>query len=87
MELYMIAWVILFVFVGIWGTMGLRAVLRRIGGPEATAADDSRFTEAAEEMRLLEARLEQMEEEVAFLRELQTPVDRASLPPSQDGGS
>ncbi len=87
MELYMMAWVILFVFVGIWGTMGLRAALRRIGGPEAKTADDSRFAEAAEERRLLEARLEQMEEEVAFLRELRTPVDRASLPPSGDDRS
>ena len=87
MELYMIAWVIVFVFVGIWGTMGLRAALRRMGGPEAIAADDSRFAEAAEERRLLEARLEQMEEEVAFLQELRTPVDRASLPPSQESRS
>ena len=87
MELYMMAWGVLFVFGGIWGTMGLRAVLRRKSGPEAGSADDPRFAAAAEDRRILEARLEQMEQEVAFLRELRTPVDRASLPPSGDDRS
>ncbi len=87
MEIYMMAWGALFVFGGIWGTMGLRAALRRKSGPEAAAADDPRFAKAAEERRLLEARLEHMEEEVTFLRELRTPVDRVSLPPSQDDRS
>ena len=86
MEIYHMAWGALFVFGGIWGTMGLRAVLRRKSGSEAGSADDPRFA-AAEDMRLLEARLEQMEEEVAFLRELRTPVDRTSLPPSGDDRS
>jgi hypothetical protein len=81
------AWGAFFLFGGVWGTMTLRTVLRRVGGPGSRPADDPQLAQAAEERRLLELRLEQVEEELSFLRELRSPADRPSLPPSGEGNA
>ena len=71
--------VLLVVIAGVWGSMILAAVLRRLSPPRE-GEPDPRIEELQVDYRQLEARLEQLEEEASFLRELRGPEPPAELP-------
>lgn len=73
---------IVLVFGGLWGTLVLRALLQRYTAKLDQPQGDPRISELLEDGHLLEARLERVEEELAFLRELHAPAAPAQLPPS-----
>ena len=58
---------------GVWGSIILHGLLRRRERRLDSAGDDPRIEALSEEHRLLEARLEQLEEEVGFFRQLHAP--------------
>lgn len=76
---------ILVVFGGIWGSLILVAVLKRFVLPGETQVDP-RIEELLEDNRQLQTRLERLEEEVGFLRELRSPPSATRLPPAGDPG-
>lgn len=74
---------ILVVFGGIWGSLILVAVLKRFVLPAETVVDP-RIEDLLEDSRQLQTRLERLEEEVGFLRELRGPPPATPLPPAGD---
>jgi hypothetical protein len=86
MEPFITIWVaIALVFGGVWGTIILRAlVTRKTKDLEPGEVDDQRLLEMADDTQLLTSRIEQLEEEVSFLRELRQPPADPQLPPSED---
>ena len=74
MEPFITIWVaIAMVFGGVWGTMILRAMLGRRTKDLPDAQEDPRLGEVVDDTRILASRLDQVEEELAFLRELRRP--------------
>ena len=71
---------IVLVFSGIWGTMILKALLQRRSPNLQPPSDDPRIGELLEDKQLLEERMERVEEELAFFRELRDPKASAQLP-------
>ena len=68
MEPFIVIWVIVLAFGGVWGTMILRAILGRRTKHLPEAPGDPRLGEVLDDTRL-----DQVEEELAFLRELRRP--------------
>lgn len=75
------------IFVGIWGTMIVSARVKQISDGSGPGLDDRILRDFQETTRLLEARLEQVEEELAFYRELRAPDASAKLPSPGAGGA
>ncbi len=71
---------IVLVFSGVWGTLILMALLAKRNSALGSGADDPRIAELLEDSQLLDGRVERIEEELAFLRELRDPSARAALP-------
>lgn len=63
---------------GVWGSIILSGLFKRRS--LRSSLDDPRFERLTEENQQLEARLERLEEEVGFLRELQRPGAPPQLP-------
>jgi hypothetical protein len=84
MELWLVLIILtVLVTVGVWGAIFLSGLFQRwnLKGPPT----DPRFEVLREENQHLEARLERLEEEVGFLRELRKPDPRPQLPSSDEG--
>jgi outer membrane murein-binding lipoprotein Lpp len=78
--------VALVLFVGVWGSMILAAILRRLL-PGSKQQPDPRFEDLMSDYRQLESRCERLEEEMDFLRELRQPAGAPKLPgPTPDSG-
>ena len=85
-------WITLIVFTalvigGVWGTVIIAALMKRQGLKLAAHQDDPRIEELQEDYRALEARFEQLEEEVSFFRELHEPESRPQLGSPDSGAS
>ena len=65
---------------GVWGSIILSGLFKRRS--LRSSLDDPRFERLAEENQQLEARLERLEEEIQFLRELRKPETPPQLPGS-----
>ena len=78
--------VIVLVIGGVWGSLIISALLKRRSARLESSPNDPRIEELQEDHRLLEARFEQLEEEVGFLRELHKPESPAQLR-SPDSGN
>lgn len=71
----------------VWGTILLRAWLER-RAPQVGGADTARLAEMADDYRQLEGRLQQLEDEVDFLRQLKEPESARQLGvPDSEGGA
>ena len=70
---------IVLIFSGVWGTMLLRWILQRGSRTLEAPADDPRIAELVEDHQLLEHRLQRIEEELTFLRELHQPEPPGQL--------
>lgn len=77
------------IFMGVWGTMIVSARVKQMSQGTRGPRDDRLLEDMLEANRLLEARLERIEEEMAFYRELRAPDLRGELPPppGPDSGS
>lgn len=71
---------------GVWGSVILSGLMKRRTMKLESRGADPRIDELQEGQRLLEARLEQLEEEVSFFRELRGPESPPRLS-SPDGES
>lgn len=69
---------------GVWGSVVLSGLMRRRAIKLESGAEDPRMGELEEGHRLLEVRLEQLEEEVSFLRELRRPESPPQLDSPED---
>jgi hypothetical protein len=58
---------------GVWGSVILSGLMKRRAMKLEAGPDDPRIEQLQEGYGLLEARLEQLEEEVSFFRELHRP--------------
>ena len=87
MELWIVL-IILTVLVtaGVWGSIILSGLFKRRALKHQTPTDDPRIGELREDHHQLEARLERLEEEVSFFRELQQPENPTQLPSPEKGG-
>jgi hypothetical protein len=74
---------------GVWGSIIIVGLLKRNALKLKLKAhpDDPRIDELQEDHHQLEARLERLEEELSFFRELQRPESPTQLPRSDSGGS
>lgn len=81
MELWIVL-IILTVLVtsGVWGSIILSGLFKGRTLKLQTPTDDPRIGELREDHHQLEARLERLEEEVGFFRELQQPENPTQLP-------
>jgi hypothetical protein len=70
--------VVLLAIGGVWGTVVLRALLRRVL-PRGERQSDRRIGELEVDYGQLEARFRQLEEEVGFLRALHGPDQLTEL--------
>jgi hypothetical protein len=88
MELWIVL-IILTVLVttGVWGSIILSGLFKRHTLKLQTPTNDPRIGELRENHHQLEARLERLEEEVSFFRELQQPGSPTQLPSPEKGGS
>ena len=59
---------------GVWGSIIVSALMKRHVLKSASPQDDARLEELREDHLLLTARIEQLEEEVGFFRELHEPT-------------
>ncbi len=71
------------IFLGVWGTMLVAARVKQISDGSDAGLDDRVLQDFQETARLLEARLERVEEELAFYRELRAPEVAKELPSSK----
>lgn len=78
--------VIALIFGGAWVSMVLATVLKRFSKRLDSNPSDIRFEELVDDARRLERRLEQVEEELGFLRELHRPKAPRELS-SPEGGT
>ena len=83
-------WIVLIILtglgiVGVWGSIILSTVFKRRADRLQTPTDDLRFGELREDHDQLEARLERLEEEVSFFRELRRPEIPTQLPSPDKG--
>ena len=82
MELIPLVFIVV-IFVGVWGSMIVSARVKQMtGGP---TGDLKRFEELEETHRLLEARLERVEEQLAFFGDLYAPDLPRQLDPGESG--
>ena len=65
---------------GIWGSMVLAALLKRLSPKLESRADDPLIEELRQDTHQLEARLDRVEEELSFFRELHEPESPVQLP-------
>ena len=86
MELW-IVFIILTVLVtgGVWGSIILTGLFKLRRDKLLTHTSDPRIDELNEDHLQLEARLQRLEEEVSFFRELQRPEDPTQLPNPEGG--
>lgn len=70
---------------GAWGLAIISGLMKRRAIKLESRADDPRIRELQEGHRLLEAQLEQLEEEVSFFRELRRPETPPQLGSRDDG--
>ncbi|NNK49256.1 MAG: hypothetical protein HKP01_10320 [Gemmatimonadetes bacterium] len=88
----MALWIVLIILTvlvtgGVWGSIILAGLFKGRTVKLQAPADDPRVGELREDHRQLEARLERLEEELSFFRELQQPESPTQLPsPDQGGG-
>lgn len=75
------------IFLGVWGSMLVSARVKQMTEGTDSTPDDRLIEEFRETVRLLEARLERVEEEVEFYRELRAPDPTRELPPPPDSAS
>jgi len=71
---------------GVWGWTIISELMKARTLRLQTPPVDPRMGELLEDYRRLEGRLEKLEEEVDFFRELRAPEDRRRLPASDDDG-
>ena len=74
---------IVLIFSGVWGTLLVRALLERSSRKLESRQEDPRIADLVEDNHLLGTRLERMEEELAFMRELQEPDAPLPLRPAE----
>ena len=72
---------------GVWGSIVIAALLSRRSASLESGPGNRLIDALREDHRLLEARFEQLEEEVVFLRELKKPESPAGLAPGDHGRS
>ena len=71
---------------GVWGSIILSGLFKGRTRKLQTPTDDPRIDELREDHHQLEARLEWLEGEVSFFRELQQPENPTQLPSPGKGG-
>lgn len=71
---------------GVWGSIILLGLFKMRAEKLQMPTQDPRFDELNEDHRQLEARLDRLEEEVGFFRELRMPEDPTQLPSPEKGG-
>ncbi|NNM05335.1 MAG: hypothetical protein HKO65_09545 [Gemmatimonadetes bacterium] len=72
---------------GVWGSIILFGLFKnRALKLQASSGDDPRIDELREDHHQLEARLQRLEEEIGFFRELQKPEDPTRLPKPGESG-
>ncbi len=71
---------ILMIVSGVWGSMVLAALLKRFSRKLESRADDPLIEELRQDTHQLEARLDRVEEELSFFRELHEPESPVQLP-------
>ena len=81
----MALWIVLIILTvlvttGVWGSIILSGPFKGRTLKLQTPTDDPRIGELREDHHQLEARLERLEEEVGFFRELQQPENPTQLP-------
>lgn len=69
---------------GVWGAIILSGLLKRQTAKLEASRTDPRIDELQDDRRLLEIRIERLEEELAFLRELQGSASGKALPAGGD---
>jgi hypothetical protein len=69
---------------GVWGWTIISELMKARTLKLQTPPGDPRIGELLEDFRLLEARLDKLEEEVGFFRALHAPEESPSLPPPDD---
>jgi Zn-dependent protease with chaperone function len=72
---------------GLWGSIILAGLFRRWNRKLERPADDPRISQLQEGHEQLEARLERLEEEIGFFRELNKPEPPNQLPGPDSGQS
>ena len=72
---------------GVWGSVIISALMKRQTLKLEALSEDPRVDEVQEDQLRLEARLEQLEEEVVFFRELHKPETPSQLPAPEDGAT
>jgi len=72
---------------GVWGSIILSGLFKGRELKLRAPTEDPRIDELREDHQQLEARLERLEEEVGFFRELQKPEEPTRLPSPKKGGS
>ena len=72
---------------GVWGSMIIAGLLKRSTAKLESGPKDPRIDELQEDHHLLEARIERLEEELNFLRELHNPDTSTGLPPGDQNDS
>lgn len=85
MELWLVLIILTVLIIsGVWGSIILSGLFKRrsLKNPP----DDPRFEALREEDHQLEARIERLEEEIGFLRELQKPEAPRQLTSSEERG-
>ena len=65
---------------GVWGSIIISGLLKRHAAKLDPGRTDPRVDELQEDHQLLEARVERLEEELSFFRELQKPETPTGLP-------
>jgi len=76
---------ILIIFSAVWGSIFLGAYVKRLYGDRDSRPDDLFFAGLREETQQFESRLDRIEEELAFFRELNRPDSAPQLrPPEED---
>lgn len=70
---------------GVWGSVILSGLMKRRATKLEAGPEDPRIEQLQEGYGLLEARLEQLEEEVSFFRELHRPESPPQLGSPEDG--
>lgn len=72
---------------GVWGSIILAGLFRRWNRKLERPAEDPRISALQENHEQLEARLERLEEEIGFFRELSRPEPPSHLPGPDSGQS
>jgi hypothetical protein len=68
------------IFTGVWGSMIVSALVKRLSISTESRPDDLEIQGMREEQHLLEARVERLEEDLGFFRELYRGESPTRLP-------